>query len=105
MVKAGVACPSRSLTTLINVGPLGDVVDGGLAVAPLSEGFGVEQQFLLTAVRLDTDHFIPRFQDRSSCYSIKGPCEHNVSVCYAILAGWTVAAWTATAWVVGRRRS
>ena len=36
--------------------------------------------------------------------SITNGLVHNVSICYAILAGWTVAAWTATAWVIGRRR-
>jgi ABC-2 type transport system permease protein len=36
--------------------------------------------------------------------SITNGLVHNVRVCYAILAGWTVAAWTATAWVIGRRR-
>jgi ABC-2 type transport system permease protein len=36
--------------------------------------------------------------------SITNGLVHNVSICYAILAGWTLAAWTATAWVIGRRR-
>jgi hypothetical protein len=36
--------------------------------------------------------------------SITNGLVHNLSICYAILAGWTVAAWTATAWVIGRRR-
>jgi ABC-2 type transport system permease protein len=36
--------------------------------------------------------------------SITNGLVHNVSICYAILAGWTVAAWTATAWVIGRQR-